>query len=162
MRRDLETVKSELKGSILIYSAPLRRDFARKPAYWVELYRTPKAKSAIYRVARQWGFTRGEDQEKIQDAAVSSPILSLKAALSYLTTAIESKIKVGWLVCDESFAPERPRVAPTADEQKIIKSYMMDWASEAHGTSTTPKQNPITPAEKFKKAQRRRRAKAEW
>jgi hypothetical protein len=165
MRRNLEEVKRELRGGVLIFTCALRKDFARKPAYWIEIYRVPRGPAVVYVAAKQWGFMKSGG-EKVQDAACSNTLLSMKSAMNYVAKALEAKIEAGWMMCEEEFDSSPPATDPQGAEVSAIQMFCHDWENKQtlpkqHRTKVT-RQKPKTPAEKFKDAQQKRRAKAEW
>jgi hypothetical protein len=163
MRRHLEKTEKSLHNSSLIFSLALRRDFARKPAYWVEIYAVPKGRYRFYSVAKQWSFFRKETKEDIQNQRVFSPCNSLVKALENAFDVIQSKVENGWLVCEGQYS-DPVVVTPNTEELVKIKDTISNWDFDTHKpiSSTQTKKENLPRSEKFKKAQARRRAKAEW
>lgn len=167
MRQNLVAVKNEVRGGVLVFSAALRKNFARKPAYWVEVYRVQRGPSNVYVVAKQWGFVKSEG-EKVQDSSCSKAIPNIKSAMKYVGKVLQAKVDAGWMMCEEEFNASPPSVNPQGDENQIIMLFCQDWENGLgikQATQTKKritKQKPKTPAEKFKDAQQKRKAKAEW
>lgn len=166
MRRNLQKHHQNLRNSELIFSIPLRRDFARRPAYWVEIYRTnhPAAKFNRYFMARQWGFVKKESGEKIQDDTVHDPVMNLGDALTKAKVALDAKIEAGWLKCDDQYDQSPPVLCPTKEEKSTIASYTADWDGDFDHTlkKMNIQKEDLPRSVKFKEAQKKRKAKAEW
>jgi hypothetical protein len=164
MRRELQNEKKELRGTILIFSVPLRKDFARKPAYWVEIYKSthPTAKFTRYFVARQWSFVRSG--ETIQSESITRVILDLSSALDSAKSAIMAKLDAAWLLCEEQFDSSPPVVSPTKKEDTAIASCLTDWnlGLDKNLEKLNVLEENLPQSVKFKRAQQKRKAKAEW
>ena len=167
MRQALEYVDSSLRGGTLIFSLPLRRDFARKPAYWVEIYRTnvPNTKYVRYDVAKQWGFYKKDTKETVQDSTVIRAA-SFTAALSMMKGIAATKMNSGWIIVDDTV--DAPVLSPTIEESVAIAAYMTNWLEgheekeQVEVIKKSLKKEELPRPLKFKEAQRKRKAKAEW
>jgi hypothetical protein len=166
LRRELQHENVALRGGVLILSIALRKDFARKPAYWVEIYRTthPTAKFHRYFVVRQWGFIKRETSETVQGENVMRPLTGLQSALSAAKESLDAKIEAQWMICEDQFDSSPPVIAPTKRESSAIAAYTADWAVDFDKTLARMNvpESELPRSVKFKKAQQRRKAKAEW
>ena len=161
LRRNLQLIDRKLQGAVLIMCLPLRKDFARKPAYWVEIYRKTliPAGKAQYFTARQWGFPK--DRDVVQDHSVSYPS-DLMRSLAKVDNIFEKKVASGWIPVTPGENYDGPLPAATDDEQDKISTYFAMRFSKRSKAAEAVAKRYLTTSEKFELSQKRRRAKAEW
>lgn len=164
MRRQLEKEVQQLRSSELVFSVALRKDFVRKPAYWVEIYAIKKGKYRVYCVARQWHFYKKDTNETIQSESVSPYINNFTQALNRAHNAIKAKTDNKWLICENQYNQDPAVVNPNNEELLTINqvSSMWNFSAAVKESKTTIKKEQLPRSEKFKRAQRKRKAKAEW
>ena len=164
MRRDLQDLVPELRNSELIFSVALRKGFARKPAHWIEIYRSQRGTISRYLMARQWGFTKKETGEKIIGENVSRGDVELQTVFQRVKDVLDSKIEAQWLLCEGQYNVDPPTSRPTTKEAKAIAAYTFDWMADFENTleSLRIKKEDLPRSMKFKAAQQKRKQKAEW
>lgn len=168
-RRDLTKLHSYLRHSALIFSLALRKDFARKPAYWIEIYKTVQPTLTKYTVARQWGFSKGG--ELVQDSTTSSSVVSLNSALRDVNEQLEKKLATGWLLCESQYVTNPPlcdQHRNSKEQKEIIEWYAQKQIAHKEQEEKNImeqlkiKDEDLPRGVRFKKSQKKRKAKAEW
>ena len=170
IRRDLTKELPALKNAECLLTLSLMKSFAKKPAYWIEIYKYPDVNATeMFCIALQWSFSR--EGKPVTGQVAKRSRASLHRTCDLLFDDTVKKLDDSWLVSG-------PALVHTSDqrEQRAISNILHQlgkWVSNRNlGFSveidTDVEMNVSAPsralsrAEKFEQAEKRRRAKAEW
>jgi len=166
--RPLQHDKSipELKGTELVLSVALQKSFARRPAYWVDVYCQPRSKLPDqYFVALQWSFKR--QTEVIEGHFVKAgPQLAVATTAAVVQEQLETKVNEKWIIKGTQVDPKF-RGKPIV--QQVGRVVDLTAAKGTDNGQATPElvveerhEVAKSRAERFQEKQAERRAKAEW
>jgi hypothetical protein len=144
------------------------KSFARKPAYWLEIYRVPVRNATAYIFTRQWNFVR--DGENIIGQAPGRREFSLMRACEELLKIAKQKLEENWVLAGPAVVDKE---AATSEQHGVnnaltqlgtwINNNELGVNSKAQGVNIVAE--PIDPKnrqERFEVAEKKRRAKAKW
>jgi len=163
VRRDLRPINDKLKhdpNCVFVVSVALAKSFARKPAYWLDIYHSLySAWGKAWFVGRQWSFQR--DNQDITGEVVSHRFGTSGQALGMLQELLATKLSEGWKVHEVINGP-----VTVEEETKLVESIHNLAVGLPTSTAlvkvaiTTNK--PMTRAERMKELQNKRKVKSPW
>jgi hypothetical protein len=163
-RRPIETVHPSLKNTTCVLSVGLRKEWAKKASYWIELFARPlplgpRRKSHLLLIAQQWSFYRKTTKEQIEDQYVlPTEWVSVNNAVGDLVDRIKGRIQEkDEIVAEVCFSDGWEDVAT---DLKVKLSTKDPKAGHGGGVKLPPKEKTI--AEKFKESIAERSRKAKW
>lgn len=167
-RRPLETICPHLGQFTCVLSVGLRKDWAKKASYWIDVYAKPLGphkKSHLLRMARQWSFYRQTTKEQIQDQYVMpNEWTSVNNAVDSLINYVAVRLAEKGEVVHEILNADGWDDAALELKLKLLEDPRRG-ASDAgpansHSGSLPPKKKTI--AEKFKESVAERAKRAKW
>lgn len=140
----------------------LAKSFARRSAYWLDLYHAPKSKwGDAWFVARQWSFTR--DGTTVEGQTVSRRHGTPAIAGTDLQALLQEKLDKGWKIHEtvqvdkEGF--DQVDIAAFAMITRLVGVMETGTVQEKVVESKAVAKNR---AERLRDMQRKRQAKADW
>lgn len=161
-RRPIEDTLPMLQGRTCVISIGLRKEWAKKPSYWIELFAKPlgpQKRSHLLTMARQWSFYRQTTKEQIEDQYVmpnewTSVNNAVSSILDYVKARVEDKDEIISCITHES---------EWADVALDLKTKLMakePRRGQGGGGKLPSKEKTI--AEKFAETAAEREKKANW
>lgn len=168
-RRDLTLVDKTLSGGKCLLTLSFEKSFARKPAYWLEIYRVPvRAAVTSYIFIRQWSFVR--DGENVIGHAPGRRDFSLTVACEALLKIAQQKLEKNWILAGPAMIDKEAAISELHGVNNML-TQLGTWInnnelgvdSEAQGVNVdTEPVDPKSRVERFEVAEKKRRAKAKW
>lgn len=163
--RDLDEHCKKLRHGVCLVTCSFMKSFARRPAYWLEIYKVPTKKHSSYIVARQWSFIR--DGETVEGETLSAAYFSLNQATDHLAKLAQKKLEDNWIFHEPAIVPSTVQGSDLQLIRNLLSAVGTFINAQTLGTSatvkaTTKSPDPKTRAERFEAARKKRQAKAEW
>jgi hypothetical protein len=167
-RRDLTLHDPLLSGGTCLLTLSFEKSFARKPAYWLEVYCVPAPKkTSAYFFTRQWNFVR--DGENVVEHAPGRRNFSLPTACEEFRRIAQQKLSENWVIS----GPAIVDAEASTSEQHCVNNMLTSlgtWIntndlgvdSEAQAVNVSEPVQLRTRAERFSAAEKKRKAKAVW
>jgi hypothetical protein len=144
---------------VRVASLGLTKSFSRKPAYWLEIYHSPKGKwGNSWYVARQWSFTK--DGQVVEGQTLSNRFSVALSAIEHLRELLQKKLGENWNVHNLTFDSAREIPKNEMTVINVLKELAKDKAELLEVPS--PPVVVETRATRIKNLQSKRKAKAQW
>jgi len=165
----LQKVAVMLKGCVPAGIVALRKGFAKRPAYWFDIYfkgNTPRAPDE-WILTCQWNFRKAGEGD-IKDHRIIYLSTSLVSVLDKIKERLRQKIEEDrWIIHSVKVTNPYHETGFEKVFREVIKEFEtieLGVASEEEleGIVVKPPEKPETKAERFQKRQAARKAKAEW
>lgn len=164
--RDLRLVEDKLKGlgCRFIGTLGLAKSFARRPAYWLDLYHDPRSKWGDgWFVARQWSFQR--DGTLVEGQTVSHRFGTPGQAMESMKELLQEKLDKQWKLHEIKQCAEHSSLSQMEETAfKLIHGMasQMEPGQVQAKVGAPAEAPPQNRAERMKSLQRKRQAKSEW